>query len=94
MGSRKDWWDQHPEERERLREAGRQRYAIWAAQLREQYPWRQPLYDALRVEYPDDLPCDRCGGPGRMMLRYDDDAQTVELLGWRCYPCRKTASQS
>jgi len=59
------------------------------------YPWREPLYEGLRARIArGDLvpePCDRCAGEGRMMLRYDDEARTVELLAWRCYPCRRPA---
>lgn len=92
--AQREWWAAHPAERERLRQAGRERYARRIGALREQYPWRQPLYDALVVSHPGTEPCDQCGEPGKMMLRYDNDAQTVALLGWRCYPCRKAVGRA
>ena len=77
----------------RSRAAGRVRAAAATAAFAAQYPWRGPLYQELRARIargeliPE--PCDRCAGEGRMVLRYDDEARTVELLGWRCYPCRR-----
>ena len=90
----REWWNRHPEERERRSAAAKESYARAMATFREKYPWRQPLFDALRESHPDREPCDQCGEPGNMMLRYDDEAQTVALLGWRCYPCRKAVGRA
>ena len=82
-------WDATPPE-EREARAARQR-----ATFEARYPHRVRLYAELKERIATgDLvaePCDRCGGEGRMQLRYDDEAETVEVVGWRCYPCRRAS---
>lgn len=76
-------WEALPEsEKTRITEKRRAWY-------REHKPWRTPLYEAMKGAHPNPSPCPDCGGPGRMQLAFDDEAQTVEFVGWRCYPCRK-----
>ena len=79
---RERWYAQSPEDQARI-SANRQR---WYA---ENKPWRTPLYERMKAEHPTPEPCVDCGGPGRMQLAFDDEAQTVEFVAWRCYPCRK-----
>ena len=85
----REWWDRHPEARERARDFGRHGFVKTQATVAARYPWRQILYETVKLANPDPQPCDRCGGEGKMMLHYDDEAKTVELVGWRCYPCRR-----
>ncbi len=61
---------------------------------RRNKPWRTPLYESMKAAHPDRQPCIDCGGDGRMQLAFDDEAQTVEFVAWRCYPCRKVLSMS
>ena len=80
-------WGQTPVE---VRE---ERAAKARATVQARYPHRQALYDDLKARIASgDLrreSCDQCGGEGAMRLAYDDEARTVEIVGWRCYPCRK-----
>ena len=70
---------------EQIAEAQSKARATLAARL----PHRQGLYEQMKAEHPDPQPCVDCGGKGYMQLAFDDDAQTVEFVAWRCYPCRK-----
>lgn len=86
------WWNGRSEE-ERAAIRAKQR-----ATYEARYPHRVALYAELQRQLAEGelerQPCDRCGGPGAMQLRYDDEAKTVEIDGWRCYPCRKAVADA
>ena len=69
------------------------RLAKSRATFEASYPHRVRLHAEIKAQLASGAlkteRCDRCGGEGRVMLNFDDDAQTVEVIGWRCYPCRK-----
>jgi hypothetical protein len=91
--------------RQKLRELGKQRWAEsspeqrarWlsgsAAATAQRYPHRAALHADImaRIESGEiaKQDCPRCLGPGRVELLFDDEATTVRVIGWRCYPCRK-----
>ena len=74
------------------------RLARSAEATRARYPYRQPLHDAVMAKVAtgdiQSEACPDCGGEGRIELQFDDAAETVKVVGWRCYSCRRKSVRS
>ena len=78
----KDWWESHPEAREKARAESQRRW-------RDQHPERAAVWSKVEAAIASGElvpePCDTCGGESRPWIDY----ATETVKGWRCAACWK-----